>query len=104
MKLQMYRQGDLSIKEIEKLPDNLKKKDNIIVSASNNHELDQGVVYEADDELIIAYLELEKDSKIIHKTPEGEKAEHNDIPLFKGIYEVKRQREYLPDGYKLVED
>jgi len=99
------RQGDLSIKKVDSLPRGLKeKKDNIIVSSSNNHELESGKVYEADNELIVAYLELPKKSKIVHKDKEGNEAEHNPIELAKGFYEVKRQREYLPDGYSIVED
>jgi len=105
MKTFCARQGDIQIKKIAKLPNRLKqKKNNIIVSASNNHELESGKVYKASNGLIIAYLLLEKNSRVVHKTKKGHRGEHKPIELEEGIYEVKRQRTYLPKGYELVQD
>ncbi len=99
------RQGDIQIKKVERMPANLKlKKDNVIVSASNNHELEKGKVYEENDGLIVAYLEVSSKTQVVHKDNDGNHADHDPIPLTKGIYEVKRQKEYLPDGYNLVQD
>lgn len=90
----MYRQGDLLIKKIKKLPSGIvKKKDNVVLrgeATGHAHALQHGTVYEMfgyAQRLRITYLEVPKLGKLVHE-------EHNPIELPQGIYEVVRQREF----------
>ena len=96
-----YRQGDLLIEVIEKLPKNLKKRKNLVVlygsQTGHSHFLKSGTVYDGKRETI--YLELPKKSQLLHDS------DHDPIDLPKGYYQVKRQREYLnKDAVRLVQD
>ena len=94
-----FRQGDLCIVKIEELPKNLKKrKEGVILygeATGHSHRLKDGEVYESGE---LIYLNVPYITEIIHE-------EHDPIPLEKGIYEIKRQREYQSkDMVRLVVD
>jgi hypothetical protein len=83
----MFRQGDILIKKITKIPKSAtKRKNNVILEGEKTghaHRLNQGSVFEYGPTI---YLEALEDASITHD-------EHMTIPLEKGLYQVVRQRE-----------
>lgn len=49
----------------------------------------------------IAYLVLDFEAEVIHARPHDT---HETLRLAPGIWEVRRQREYVPQGWRRVED
>ena len=108
-------QGDLMIRRIEKLPENLNlmNPENgayIVAHSETGHhhviaERQNVRVFESDDPLI-SYLE------VIEATEETETLiehlrsfdTHESLLITPGIYEIRRQREYTPEGWRRVAD
>lgn len=108
-------QGDLYICRIPSLPAAAKRmateNGNYIVAHSetgHHHviaDLPNAIVYESDDPLV-SYLE------VIEATDETETLiehlrnydTHESIKVSPGIYEIRRQREYSPEGWRRVAD
>lgn len=88
----MWRQGDLLIKKVEKLPAKLKKRDGLVLvegeATGHAHRLTFGEVYETNDGPTL-FFNLTKPAALVHE-------EHATIDFEPGIYEVVRQREYDP--------
>ena len=49
----------------------------------------------------IAYLKVEEDTELKHKRSFDT---HESLLLTPGIYEIRRQREYTPEGYRRAAD
>ena len=91
----IYRQGDVLVKKIEKLPKKIKKLDTDIIvmgeATGHAHRIQNGAIYGA----IYSwgsqmYLEVYSGGgALVHE-------EHAPIELEPGIYEVTRQREFDP--------
>ena len=83
------RQGDVLLSKIDELPNGLtKSKTNIVVygeSSGHSHRLVGGDIFTKGTDM---YLVLKRVGELIHE-------EHGTIKLGRGIYAVKRQREYL---------
>jgi hypothetical protein len=98
----MFRQGDLLIKKINKLPKKLKKRDSDIILegevTGHSHRILNGTIYErgwvGPGSL---FIEAKENTQIIHE-------EHQSIEIPAGIYEVIRQREYDPHAPRWIED
>ena len=108
-------QGDLMIRRIEKLSENLNlmNPENgayIVAHSETGHhhviaERQNVRVFESDDPLI-SYLE------VIEATEETETLiehlrsfdTHESLLITPGIYEIRRQREYTPEGWRRVAD
>ncbi|WP_297463053.1 hypothetical protein [Ferrovum sp.] len=108
-------QGDLMIRRIQKLPENLnlmssEKGAYIIAHSETGHhhiiaERPTVRVFESGDPLI-SYLE------VIEATEETETLiehlrsfdTHESLLVTPGIYEIRRQREYTPEGWRRVAD
>ena len=108
-------QGDLMIRRIEKLPENLNlmNAENgayIMAHSETGHhhviaERQNVRVFESGDPLI-SYLE------VIEATEETETLiehlrsfdTHESLLITPGIYEIRRQREYTPEGWRRVAD
>lgn len=96
----MARQGDLLIVKVETIPQNARKRKDLILAegeaTGHMHALDAGELYEIGDTLYF-------------RTPEGRAStlrheEHHAITFEPGTYKVIRQREYLPEGWRHVAD
>lgn len=99
MKAKQYRQGDIFIESVDKLPKSLKKrKTNVILygeATNHSHRLLSGTIYDGKDGI---YLDIFKKTKIVHD-------EHGPIDLPKGKYKVSRQVEYvMKDMTRVVVD
>jgi hypothetical protein len=97
----MWRQGDLLIIKVDKIPKGAVKQHNRILAegevTGHIHELNKGDLY------------LDADGFLYFKTPENETVtlshqEHKAIDFDAGDYIVLRQREYTPTGWKQVAD
>jgi len=99
--MNIYRQGDLLIKQIDKLPENLKKiKDNIIAigeATGHKHQLLERETTQfeiLEDEKGNKFLNIKQPTDLIHE-------EHKMITIEKGIYFIKHEREYDYFGEEL---
>jgi hypothetical protein len=94
------RQGDLLIVKVAHIPEDASKHDNRILAegeiTGHLHELDSGEVYEKD---AILYFRIPENgsARLLHP-------EHKAIVFDGGEYKVVRQREYSPNGWRLVMD
>lgn len=96
----MFRQGDLLITKINELPKGLKKVPSGIIvrgeATGHSHRLVDGDVFSGKNGLL--YLVVASKGVITHE-------EHKPIKLSKGLYKVRRQREYgSGDMVKVVVD
>lgn len=57
-------------------------------------------MYQGDDPLV-AWLEVNRPTALEHLRPHDT---HEPILFTPGVYEVRRQREYQPEGFRRVED
>ena len=94
------RQGDLGLIKIPKLPDGLSGiKTKILVSGSHghHHSIDQGKVYfKKVDIFVFGYL-VAKNTTIDHE-------EHGKLLLTNGVYELRKQSEWINSELKQVID
>jgi hypothetical protein len=96
-----YRQGDVRLVSIEKLPDGLKEKDAVVAHSETGHHhvIEKGIVYT--DVNGMQYVQVEKEAILVHqKTQEA----HEQIQIPKGIYKIMHQREFSPQESRRVMD
>jgi hypothetical protein len=96
-----YRQGDVMVIEISKLPKGLKKKkDNVLVhsdSTLHDHILVKGTVYVDKDGKM--FIDVPTKTQIVHT------ADHDPIDIPKGVYEIRRQVQHtIGDMIQVVVD
>ncbi len=107
-------QGDVYIRRCDKLPDHVVRvaTENGVVKVAHSetghdHVMDGGVVtmyrppkdspqYDWD-----AWLEVAETTSLDHLRPHDT---HESIQFEPGVYHVRRQREFVPEGYRRVED
>ena len=98
--MKMMRQGDLLIKEIDKLPEGLTLKDNILALGEMTNHQHQMV---GDCKVMIdnkgnQFIQTEQECQLVHN-------EHKPITISKGLFQVIRQREYdIKEGTRQVMD
>ncbi len=108
-------QGDLMIRRIEKLPAGAKKVESekgfhVVAHSETGHnhviaDRPNVALYTTNDPMI-SYLE------VIEATDETETLlehlrsfdTHETIKIPAGVFEIRRQREYTPEGWRRVED
>ncbi|HBP64561.1 MAG TPA: hypothetical protein DD730_09860 [Desulfosporosinus sp.] len=102
--MNIFRHGDVDIKQIEKLPTKLKKSGDLILAfgevTGHSHRFtdrSQVEVFLAADGM--KYLKVLSPSPLIHE-------EHKEIKILPGLYEVKIEREwdYSEEEMKKVVD
>ena len=107
-------QGDLLIRRIDKLPDNLTriKADNgnyIVAHSETGHH---HVIAERPNVQLFEGGEMVSYLQIVEATDETEVLiehlrsfdTHEPIVISPGCYEIRRQREYTPEGWRKVSD
>ena len=104
-------QGDFIIKRIESLPDGLAVAESVddkyIIAHSetgHNHtvlERSCQLLIDQTNEFIV-YLKVDTDAAIIEHERSFDTHEPLEVPA--GIYEIRRQREYIPEGYRRAQD
>jgi hypothetical protein len=109
----MYRQGDILIIPISKLPEGLEtvEKDNgrhilaygevtghaHAVEDSSKTEMFIDLKSSDIDEMRERFLKVDGETAIVHE-------EHSQIPLGPGYFKIVRQVEYQPEGYRYIAD
>jgi hypothetical protein len=109
-------QGDVLIRRVSALPDGVlravaEKGGRIVVTHSETgHDhvmvLDRAMdgpsveMFESDNPLV-AWLQVHRPTALEHLRPHDT---HEPIMFEPGVYEVRRQREYTPEGFRRVED
>ena len=108
-------QGDLMILRIEKLPENLNPMSSakgayIVAHSETGHhhviaERPNVRVFESGDPLI-SYLEVIEAAEETETLIEHLRSfdTHESLLVSPGIYEIRRQREYSPEGWRRVAD
>lgn len=111
----MAAQGDLLIVKIDALPNGIKKlnaeKGVYVVAHSetgHNHVIADRpnvTLYEVDDPMV-SYLEVLEAADATETLIEHLRSfdTHETIKIPAGTYEIRRQREYTPEGWRRVED
>jgi hypothetical protein len=102
--LHTYRHGEVMLREVEKLPQDLTKaKTKVFMTGSHghNHSINTGDLYfHKDGEFIFGYL-VAKNTSLLHP-------EHSpnvgDAQIADGVYELRKQQEYTPEGLVPVID
>lgn len=102
-------QGDVYFRKVANLPDNaeqIESKGRIVVTHSetgHDHVFKDptGVTMFKTPNPFVCYLRMETPAMLEHLR---EFDTHEAILFSPGIYEVRRQREYTPEGYRMVED
>ena len=96
--VKMYRHGDLLIKKVEKLDENLEVVENVLAYGEvtgHSHKIAGATVYQNKNGN--RFITVQEIASLTHE-------EHKEIQLEKGTYAVIRQREYTPEGLRAVVD
>lgn len=103
-------QGDVLIRRIDKMPKGVVPMDpengKVIVAHSetgHNHVMlaERTKAYKLPDSIMDIFLQVEEGDTLEHLRPHDT---HEAIAFTPGIYHVRRQREYVPEGFRRVED
>jgi hypothetical protein len=99
--VKMYRQGDILLKKIEAIPEDVKPStDDVILrgeATGHAHRIENGTIFTRSGTSEM-YIEANVGATLVHE-------EHSTIQIEAGFYEVIRQREYDPKvRSRLVED
>lgn len=107
----MGAQGDLLLRKVEALPEGLEpvpaEGGRLIVAHSetgHHHWLAAPgcELWRSPGDPLIAYLRVSSEgADLVHARPWDT---HETIRLPGGVYELRRQREYTPEGWRRVED
>lgn len=103
-------QGDILIRRIDKLPSTVvpvaSENGRVIVthSETDHHHVmtaERTKAYRLPDSIMDIFLTVEKGDVLEHLRSHDT---HESIQFGPGIYHVRRQREYVPEGFRRVED
>jgi len=97
-----YRHGEILLLKIKSLPKGLKeKKSNVLMSGShgNSHSFTNGKLYLKEDGQTFGYL-VAKGTTLLHP----EHGEDGKAKIADGVYQLIKQVEYTPEGFKPVVD
>ena len=99
--MKIYRQGDVLLKQIQKLPENLKVKNKILAygeATGHHHRFESEQVQVFKDKEGNQFVEVVQPSKLVHE-------EHAEIEIPEGSYIVITQREFdIREGVRQVMD
>lgn len=102
-------QGDLLLRRVDEIPSTATASKaeggRVIVAHSetgHHHYLAAiGVEYLTTSDPLVAYLRCSSPAELLHDRPWDT---HTPILLDVGCYELRRQREYTPEGWQVVRD
>lgn len=100
-KMECYRQGDVMLVKITKLPSKLKEKDKILALGEvtgHKHQFRSNQVQVFADEQKQQFVKLHKPARLEHE-------EHQHLEIPKGVFKVVLQREFdILEGTRTVLD
>ncbi len=100
-------QGDVMIRRIDKLPTTglEKEKHKIAAHSETGHHhsfaADANVFLYSSNDQLVSYLEVKKPAVLEHHRDFDT---HEALMFDAGVYEIRRQREWAPEGWRRVED
>jgi hypothetical protein len=108
-------QGDVLIRRVADIPAGAKASmpvngDVIVTHSETGHHhvmtLDREdnpavEMFQSSDNPLLAWIKVNRPTSLDHKRPHDT---HESIMFEAGIYEVRRQREYTPEGWRQVQD
>lgn len=107
----MCAQGDVIFRRIAAFPEGVeeKKSEGLIVVAhsetNHHHAIDPSeakLFNTLDRNPMVCYLAIDGEhADVVHHRPHDT---HETVRLLKGLWEVRRQREFTPEGLRRVED
>jgi len=100
--MQLYRHGDVMIGSVADIPEEAKKRGNVILAygeiTGHTHRIEDPKTAEMFEHEGLLYLRvIAPQARLIHE-------EHNPITLLEGTYRVWQQREYTPERIRRVYD
>jgi len=102
-----FRHGEIAFVKIDKLPDGLtNNKSKILMKGSHGHDhtFDKGEMYlKKVNEFVFGYF-VAKDTTLFHQEHGVGKGKLKKAELPDGVYELRKQQEFTPDGLKPVID
>ena len=100
--MSLYRHGDVLINSVEEIPDNAKKRANLILAygeiTGHSHRIADprtAQTFELDGQIFLKVIA--PIARLIHE-------EHATIEIPQGIYRIWQQREYTPTEIRRVYD
>jgi len=97
----MFRQGDLLFVQVDEIPEDAKVDEKGILAygevTGHTHRIRGGVEAAMKVAAGVAYVQAMQEARVDHE-------EHGTITLPPGNWQVVRQREYVPEGYRQVVD
>jgi hypothetical protein len=102
-------QGDVLFRRVESIPTGATRVNGrgpVVVAHSetgHHHSFDAGQsvwLYSTPDQMV-SYLEVKKPAVLKHRRDFDT---HEEILFDAGVYEIRRQREWSPEGWRRVED
>lgn len=103
-------QGDIYIRRVDALPEGVvavaPENGRLIVthSETGHHHVmggDAVTMYRLPDSIMDCFLVVKEQADLVHLRPHDT---HETIRFEPGVYQVRRQREYTPEGWRRVED
>lgn len=106
-------QGDMILRRVAKVPDGFKpvatdaQGRHVVTHSETGHHHwiggETATLYrEKDENQMVSYIEVKAGgTDLIHERPWDT---HETLHIEEGVYEVRRQREYTPEGWRRVED
>ncbi len=103
-------QGDLLIRRVSILPKDVtpisaEKGRHVVAHSETGHDHTiaepEAQLYQAANDPMVMYLVVDNTADLIHNRGFDT---HAPIRIDKGIYEIRRQREYTPEGWRRVAD
>lgn len=103
-------QGDVLIRRVASIPSDAAPvapaNGQVIVTHSetgHHHvmEAERVEMFQSADNPLLAWIKVHRPAKLVHQRPHDT---HEAITFGTGVYEVRRQREYVPEGFRPVQD
>ena len=103
-------QGDVLIRRVDEVPASAKRvpseNGKIIVTHSetgHHHvmEAERVDLFQDPENFLLAWIKVNRPATLEHMRPHDT---HEAIKFSEGIYEIRRQREYTPEGFRRVAD
>ena len=97
-------QGDLNIIRVDAIPRGLAETADRVLAHSetgHHHVLEGNAVRVMKQDDFVSFIEVTKPAKIVHLRSFDT---HAPISLAPGKYRISRQREYVPEGFRVAQD
>lgn len=99
-------QGDMCLRRVDSIPKDAKRSKDSIVAHSetgHHHVAEKAIVFTTGDAMRLFFKAIGRDPvSIVHKR---EHDTHKTVQIPPGeVWEVRRQREWVPEGWRMVQD